>query len=78
MCAEECTSVVRYELHALVEFLRITVGQIAKHVDNKSVVDGVAHGREWCCDARREATDLWRHVWKSLDNMLDWVHAVKV
>ena len=78
VCAETYTSVVRSELHALVEVLRITAGPITVHVDSKIAVDGVAHGREWCCDTRREAADLWKLVWDRLDDMPGWVQVVKV
>ena len=34
-------------LRASVEVLRVTLGPIPVHVDNKTVVDGVARGRNW-------------------------------
>ena len=78
VCAEAYTSVLRAELRAVFEVLRVTIGPIEIHVDNKMVVDGVAHGRAWCCDARREAADLWREVWDRLDEMPGLVQVVKV
>ena len=78
VCAEPYTSVLRAELRALLEVLRIAVGPIEIHVDNKMVVDGVDHGRAWCCDSRREAADLWRQVWDRLDELPDLVQVVKV
>ena len=78
VCAEPFTSVLRSELHAVLEVLRITVGPLTIHVDNKTVVDGVARGRRWCCDARREGADLWKQIWGRLDEMLGLIQVVKV
>ena len=44
---------LRAELRALLEILRHTAGNLIVHVDNKEVVDGVAQGRQWCCEAKR-------------------------
>ena len=60
------------------EVLRVTTRPIVVHVDSKTVVDGVARGRSWCEDSRREAADLWRKIWNLLDEMLGWVQVVKI
>ena len=78
VCAEDYTSVLRSELRALLELLRVTAGPLTVHVDNKTVVDGIKHGRKWCCDARREGADLWRQIWDRLEEMPCQVDVVKV
>ena len=77
-CDETYASVVRAELRALVELLRISTGPLIIHVDNKAVVDGVSSGREWCCDPRREGADLWRQIWDRLDDLEGLMQVVKI
>ena len=77
-CDEPYASVLRAELRALLELLRVTVGPITAHVDNMAVVDGVASGRDWCCDSRREGADLWREIWDRLDDLEGLVSVVKI
>ena len=48
-CAEPCTSVLRAELRALAEILRVSAGHLTVNVDNSQVVDGILLGRQWCC-----------------------------
>ena len=55
----------RAELRALLEALRCAAPTI--HVDNQSVVDGVAEGRQWCTSAGSSDADLWRVVWEELE-----------
>ena len=78
VCADPYATVLRSELRALVAILRVAVGPLTIHVDSKLVVDGVARGRRWCCDSRREGADLWRQVWDLLDDMPDLIDVVKV
>ena len=75
--AEHYPSVVRAELRALLEILRHTAGGLVIHVDNKEVVDGVQLGAAWCCAANRDGADLWRSIWRILDDLAD-IHVVKV
>ena len=77
-CAQACTSVLRVELHAVTQVLRITACDLTLHVNNKMLVDGVARGRAWPCESRREAADLWRALWDRLDELPDTVRIVKV
>ena len=44
-CADTYLKVLRMELRAIAELLRVTIGPIRIHVDNSQVVDGVANGR---------------------------------
>ena len=77
-CSERYTTVLRAELRALLEILRITTGPLTIHVDNKEVVDGVALGEDWCCDARRDGADIWRMIWAILNDLGELVNVVKV
>ena len=77
VCNEQYTSVLRAELRALAEVLRIACGPLTVHVDNAQVVDGVRHGKEWCLDAKREGADIWREIWAILPG-LENVRVVKV
>ena len=77
VCDESYTSVLWSELRALLEVLRISVGNICIHVDNSQVVDGVQLGKQWCTSSRREGADLWRDIWRLLDDMYG-VRVVKV
>ena len=68
---------LRVELRALLEILRHTAGGLTVHADNKEVVDGVANGQQWCCMAKRNGADLWRHIWAALGD-LSGMRMVKV
>ncbi len=39
------------------------------HIDNETVVKGVARGKRWCCQARRPHADVWRRIWHILDDV---------
>ena len=54
VCSEEYTTVLRAELRALAEILRIACGPLTVYVDNSQVVDGVKMGKDWCVDAKRD------------------------
>jgi ribonuclease HI len=77
-CTEPFASSFRAEQTALLEALRIAVPPIKIHCDNQQVVDGVASGRSWCTDARREGADLWKAIWDALDDVGEGVNVVKV
>ena len=66
--AEPYPCALKAELRALLEILTHTASNLVVHVDNKEVVDEVAQGRQWCCDAKRVGADLWRRIWQSLEN----------
>ena len=77
-CHEQCPTVLRAELRALVEILRITVGPLDIFVDNAEVVEGVQRGRAWGCNPKRDGADLWRQVWDRLDEIGPGVRVCKV
>ena len=72
------TPELRAELQDVIQVLKVAAGDLTTHVDNKTVVDGAANGRDWCCESRREAADLWRVLWDLLDELPDTVRIVKV
>jgi hypothetical protein len=39
------------------------------HCDNATVVSGIERGRGWCCSARRPHADVWRHIWRLLEDI---------
>ena len=77
-CHEAYATVLRTELRALSEILRITVGPATIYVDNSQVVDGVANGRKWCCSPKRDGADIWRQIWDRLDDLHGIVSVQKV
>ena len=77
-CSDVYLTVLRTELRALVEVLRITTGPITIFVDNAQVVDGIPKGREWCCSHKRDGADLWRQIWDRLEELEGVVSVQKV
>ncbi len=63
-CSEVYPSVLRAELAAVLNVLRIALPPVVIHVDNAEVVRGFAEGPAWCCAVGRDGGDLWREVWK--------------
>ena len=78
VCSEPYPTVLRAELHALLEILRVTVGPIIIFVDNLEVVEGVANGERWCCHPKRDGADLWRSIWARLNDLSGLVRVEKV
>ncbi len=77
-CNEPFASSFRAEQRALLETLRIAAPPLRVHCDNQMVVDGVAKGRKWCLNPRREGASLWRDIWRALDDVGGGVEVVKV
>ena len=77
-CAEPYPTVVRAELRALLEILRITTGPIRIYVDNAQVVEGVQKGAAWGSNSKRDGADLWREIWLRLDDLEGLVEVRKV
>ena len=78
VCSEPYPTVLRSELHALVEILRITTGPIVIYVDNLEVVNGIINGQRWCCHPKRDGADLWRAIWARLRDLEGLVNVEKV
>ncbi len=77
-CAELYPSILRAELTAVLNVLRIVVPPARIHVDNAEVVRGFAEGPRWCTAVGRDGGDLWREVWERMDDIGGGVTVVKV
>ena len=56
-------TVLRTELTAILEALRLAIEPIAIYSDSGQAVDGFARGQRWCCSSRRDGADVWRKIW---------------
>ncbi len=77
-CPDLLPSVVRSELRAVLEALRLAVVPLCIHVDNREVVDGFKLGEQWCTQPGRDGADLWRSIWAKMRDIGDGVDVVKV
>ena len=77
-CGEPHASILRAELTAVLETLKIATAPVCIHVDNSTVVRGFEEGREWCVSAGRDGADLWREVWDQMKEVGEGVRVVKV
>ena len=70
---ERHVSSFRAELTAVYEVLRIALGRVCIYCDNLEVVKGVEKGKTYCTAAAREGADLWRRIWRIMDEIGDSV-----
>ncbi len=77
-CHELQPSVVRSELRAVLEALRLAAPPLRLHIDNKEVVDGFTNGRSWCTEPGRDGADLWRQIWDKWDDIGIGIENLKV
>ena len=77
-CGEPHASILRAELTAVLETLKIAVAPICIHVDNATVVRGFDEGPEWCTTSGRDGADIWRDIWACRGDIGDGVSVVKV
>ncbi len=77
-CPDVHPSVLRAELTAVLNVLRIALPPLRIHVDNAEVVSGFRLGEEWCVAPGRDGADLWREVWARMDDMDGQVEVIKV
>ena len=70
---ESHVSSYRAELTAVYEVLRITVGNLLILCDNLEVVRGMERGKVFCTAATTDGADLWRRIWRILDEIGDRV-----
>ncbi len=62
-------SILRAELTALRETLRIAAPPLTVYVDNKQVVEGVNKGKAYCTASTTDAADIWRDVWHLIEEI---------
>ncbi len=63
---------------AVLNVLRIALPPVTIHVDNAEVVRGFGEGPEWSTAAGRDGGDLWREVWRRMDDIGGGVEIKKV
>ena len=68
-CPDAFPTSLRAELWGLIKILELALPPLTVYVDNAGVVDGVRRGQAWCTAAARPAADLWRKVWRKLDDI---------
>ena len=78
ICGEPHASILRAELTAVLEVLRIAVPPVKIHVDNQCVVDGFERGVRWCTHSNRDAADIWIQVWRKMEDIGEGVTVTKV
>ncbi len=71
-------STLRSELRAVVEAVRMATGLLEIYTDCNGVVKGFRRGRTWTTSARQPAADLWRGLWKAIDETGSTVSVHKV
>ncbi len=71
-------SILRAELMALREVLRMAAPPLTVYIDNKAVVDGFSRGRAHCTASTTDAADIWRDVWRLVEDIGPGVSILKV
>ncbi len=71
-------TIMRAELTALRETLRMAAPPLTIYVDNKQVVDGFGRGKAYCTAATTDAADIWREVWHLVDEIGPGLSVLKV
>ncbi len=77
-CHELYPSILRAELSAVLNVLRVALPPLVIHVDNAEVVRGFAQGHGWCTAPGRDGGDLWREVWTRMEDLGGGVRVTKV
>ncbi len=79
-CPDIYPSILRAELTAVLNALRVAMPPLRIHVDNAEVVKGFQQGERWCLAPDRDGGDLWREVWVRMGELagVGVVEVVKV
>ncbi len=77
-CPDIYPSVLRAELTAVLNVLRVAMPPLRIYVDNAEVVKGFQQGEQWCVAPERDGGDLWREVWVRMGELEGEVEVVKV
>ncbi len=75
---ERFPTVVRAELQAVLEALRLAVPPLTIHTDSQEVVDGFVRGEGWSTAPARSGASIWRQIWPILHELGPGVGIVKV
>ncbi len=77
-CSDVYPSVLRAELEAVLNVLRVAIPPVRIHVDNAEVVKGFQLGEAWCLEPGRDGGELWKEVWVRMGDMEGEVEVIKV
>ena len=76
-CPDDFPTALRAELRAVLVLLKHAIPPLVVHVDCQTVVDGWDRGQEWCDSSCRPDADLWRELWRLVDDVGPGVTLVK-
>jgi ribonuclease HI len=62
-------TIARAELYAVWKVLQNCMPPVRLHVDCGLVVDGILKGRRWCEHSSRPHADIWKLVWRKLEDV---------
>lgn len=65
----EQRKVKRVEMWAFFEVIRHALPPIIVHTDHAGILSGLARGRDWCTAACRAHADVWRLIWRVIDDL---------
>ena len=68
-CPDSFPTSLRVELWGFLKMLELAMPPLTIWVDNARMVDGWHKGPTWCTAAALPAADLWREVWRLLDDI---------
>ena len=68
-CSDRCPSAHRAELRAILRALERAVPPLVVYTDHNKAVDDYGRGEEFCCSSARPAADLWRRIWRRVDEL---------
>ena len=68
-CPDAFPSSLRAELWAILHVLQMAIPPLTIWTDSQGAVDGWEKGKDWACAACRPAADLWRQIWRLLDDI---------
>ena len=78
ICGEPHASIVRAELQAVLQVIRVATDPVTIMVDNAFVVQGFREGKEWCTRSGTEAADIWREIWPIMEDRGELITVQKV
>ena len=68
--------VLRAELFAFLKCLQLAVPPLLVQTDCASVYRGLVNGEKWCVSAARPCADVWRRIWRYVDDISIGPHGV--
>ena len=68
VCSDRWMTVLRAELKAIDEAIRVAVAPVVIHTDSAVAVAAFRKGRDYCCNSRSDGADIWRRIWHMLES----------